>query len=98
MALIRKVFRISDTNALDTTFGRDLAQIALLNGYFDVIATHGKAQRAARDKWQIARILMMVTAYDTQFRITLVTVAAGFSGELAVAHEAIGVIALNGKV
>ena len=92
------VFRMIDPRALDAAFGRVLAQIAALLGEGDVIAMDGKALRGARDKGQIVRTRMMVSACAARLRLTLATVAADTGGELEAALEVPGLIALKGKV
>jgi hypothetical protein len=75
-----------------------LAAIAALLEDGDVIAIDGKALRGARDKTESARTRMMVSAYAARLRLTLATVPADRGAELDTAIEALGLIALRGKV
>lgn len=54
--------------------------------------------RGARDKGESARTRMMVSVYAAKLRLTLATVAADRGTELDAAIEALGLIALKGKV
>jgi predicted transposase YbfD/YdcC len=92
------VFRMIDPKALDAAFGRVLADIAARIRDGDVIAIDGKALRGARDRKQSTRTRMMVSAYAAQLRLTLATVPADGGQELDAAIEALGLIALKGKV
>lgn len=92
------VFRMIDPKALDAAFGKVLADVAALLQDGDVIAIDGKALRGARDKGESARTRMMVSAYATRLRLTLATVPADRGTELEAAIEALGLIALKGKV
>ena len=92
------VFRMLDPKALDTAFGRVLADVAALLRAGDVIAVDGKALRGARDAGESARTRMMVSAYATRLRLTLASVPADRGSELEAAIEALGLIALKGKV
>ena len=92
------VFRMIDPKALDAAFGKVLADVAALLKDGDVIAIDGKALRGARDKSESARTRMMVSAYAARLRLTLTTVPADRGTELAAAIEALGLIALRGKV
>ena len=69
-----------------------------LLGEGDVIAIDSKALRGARDKGESARARMMVLAYAARLRLTLATVPADRGAELEAAIEALGLIALKGKV
>ncbi len=93
-----EVFRMIDPKALDAAFGKVLADIAALLKDGDVIAIDGKALRGARDKTESARTRMMVSAYAARLRLTLATVPADRGTELDAAIEALGLIALRGKV
>lgn len=93
-----EVFRVIDPKALDAAFGRVLADVAALLRDGDVIAIDGKALRGARDRNESARTRMMVSAYASRLRLTLATVAADRGTELDAAIEALGLIALKGKV
>lgn len=92
------VFRMIDPKALDAAFAKVLADVAALLKDGDVIAIDGKALRGARDKSQSARTRMMVSAYAARLRLTLATVPADRGTELDAAIEALGLIALRGKV
>lgn len=92
------VFRMIDPKALDAAFGKVLADVAALLKDGDVIAIDGKALRGARDKTESARTRMMVSAYAARLRLTLATVPADRGKELDAAIEALGLIALRGKV
>ena len=92
------VFRMIDPKALDATFGRVLADVTALLREGDVVAIDGKALRGARDKGESARTRMMVSAYASRLRLTLATVPADRGTELDAAIEALGLIALRGKV
>lgn len=92
------VFRMIDPKALDAAFGKVLADMAALLKDGDVIAIDGKALRGARDKSESAWTRMMVSAYAMRLRLTLTTVPADRGTELAAAIEALGLIALRGKV
>jgi hypothetical protein len=87
-----------DPKALDTAFGKVLADVAALIKDGDVIAIDGKALRGARDKDESARTRMMVSAYACRLRLTLATVTTDRGTELDAAIEALGLIALKGKV
>lgn len=91
-------FRMIDPKALDAAFGKVLADVAALLKDGDVIAIDGKALRGARDKGESARTRMMVSAYAARLRLTLATVPADRGTELDAAIEALGLIALKGKV
>ena len=93
-----EVFRMIDPKALDAAFGKVLAAIAALLEDGDVIAIDGKALRGARDKTESARTRMMVSAYAARLRLTLASVPADRGAELDAAIEALGLIALRGKV
>ena len=93
-----EVFRMIDPKALDAAFGKVLADVAALLKDGDVIAIDGKALRGARDKTESARTRMMVSAYAARLRLTLATVPADRGSELDAAIEALGLIALRGKV
>jgi predicted transposase YbfD/YdcC len=93
-----EVFRVIDPKALDAAFGKVLADVAALLKDGDVIAIDGKALRGARDKDESARTRMMVSAYASRLRLTLATVTADRGTELDAAIEALGLIALKGKV
>ena len=92
------VFRMIDPTALDTAFGRGLADVAALLRAGDVIAVDGKALRGARDAGESARTRMMVSACAARLRLTLASVPADRGAELEAAIEALGLIALKGKV
>lgn len=92
------VFRMIDPKALDAAFGRVLADVAALLQDGDVIAVDGKALRGARDVGESARTRMMVSAYAARLRLTLASVPADRGTELEAAIEALGLIALKGKV
>lgn len=92
------VFRMIDPKALDAAFGRVLADVAALLQDGDVIAVDGKALRGARDAGESARTRMMVSAYAARLRLTLASVPADRGAELEAAIEALGLIALKGKV
>lgn len=92
------VFRMIDPKALDAAFGKVLADVAALIKDGDVLAIDGKALRGARDKGESARTRMMVSVYAAKLRLTLATVAADRGTELDAAIEALGLIALKGKV
>ena len=92
------IFRMIDPKALDAAFGRVLADVAALLKDGDVIAIDGKALRGARGKGESARTRMMVSAYAARLRLTLATVPADRGTELEAAIEALGLIALRGKV
>src|SRR5690606_29567942 len=92
------VFRMIDPKALDAAFGRVLADVAALLREGDVIAVDGKALRGARDAGESARTRMMVSAYAARLRLTLASVPADRGAELEAAIEALGLIALKGKV
>jgi predicted transposase YbfD/YdcC len=93
-----EIFRVIDPKALDAAFGKVLADVAALLKDGDVIAIDGKALRGARDKDESARTRMMVSAYASRLRLTLATVTADRGTELDAAIEALGLIALKGKV
>ena len=93
-----EVFRMVDPKALDAAFGMVLSEIAALLRDVDVIAIDGKALRGARDKGESPRTRMMVSAYATRLRLTLASVPADNGTELSAALEALGLIALRGKV
>ena len=92
------VFRMIDPKALDAAFGRVLADVATLLQDGDVIAVDGKALRGARDAGESGRTRMMVSAYAARLRLTLASVPADRGTELEAAIEALGLIALKGKV
>jgi predicted transposase YbfD/YdcC len=92
------VFRMIDPKALDAAFGRMLADVAALLREGDVIAIDGKALRGARNAGESARTRMMVSAYAARLRLTLASVPADRGTELEAAIEALGLIALKGKV
>jgi predicted transposase YbfD/YdcC len=92
------VFRMIDPKALDAAFGRVLADVAALLQDGDVIAVDGKALRGARDVGESARTRMIVSAYAARLRLTLASVPADRGAELEAAIEALGLIALKGKV
>jgi predicted transposase YbfD/YdcC len=92
------VFRMIDPKALDAAFGRVLADVSALLRDGDVIAVDGKALRGARDAGESARTRMMVSAYAARLRLTLASVPADRGAELEAAIEALGLIALKGKV
>ena len=92
------VFRMIDPKALDAAFGRVLADVAALLRDGDVIAVDGKALRGARDAGESGRTRMMVSAYAARLRLTLASVPADRGTELEAAIEALGLIALKGKV
>lgn len=92
------VFRMIDPKALDAAFGKVLANVAALLKDGDVIAIDGKALRGARDAGESARTRMMVSAYAARLRLTLASVPADRGSELEAAIEALGLIALKGKV
>jgi predicted transposase YbfD/YdcC len=92
------VFRMIDPKALDAAFGQVLADVAALLGDGDVIAIDGKALRGARDAGESARTRMMVSVYAARLRLTLASVPADRGTELEAAIEALGLIALKGKV
>ena len=79
-------------------FGRVLADVAALLREGDVIAVDGKALRGPRDAGESARTRMMVSAYAARLRLTLASVPADRGTELEAAIEALGLIALRGKV
>lgn len=91
-------FRMIDPKALDAAFGKVFADVAALLKDGDVIAIDGKALRGARGKGESARTRMMVSAYAARLRLTLATVPADRGTELDAAIEALGLIALKGKV
>ena len=93
-----EIFRIIDPKALDAAFGKVLADVAALLKDGDVVAIDGKALRGARDKDESARTRMIVSAYASRLRLTLATVTADRGTELDAAIEALGLIALKGKV
>jgi predicted transposase YbfD/YdcC len=93
-----EVFRVIDPKALDAAFGKVLAKVATLLRDGDVIAIDGKALRGARGKNESARTRMMVSAYASRLRLTLATVPADRGAEIDAAIEALGLIALRGKV
>jgi predicted transposase YbfD/YdcC len=92
------VFRMIDPKALDAAFGKVLAEVAALLQDGDVIAIDGKALRGARNRSESARTRMMVSAYAARLRLTLASVPADRGTELEAAIEALGLIALRGKV
>ena len=92
------VFAMIDPKALDAAFGKVLAEVAALLQDGDVIAIDGKALRGARGKSESAKTRMMVSAYASRLRLTLATVPADRGVELEAAIEALGLIALKGKV
>jgi predicted transposase YbfD/YdcC len=92
------VFRMIDPKALDAAFGKVLANVAALLKDGDVIAIDGKALRGARDAGESARTRMMVSAYAARLRLTLASLPADRGSELEAAIEALGLIALKGKV
>jgi predicted transposase YbfD/YdcC len=92
------VFAMIDPKALDVAFGKVLAEVAALLQDGDVIAIDGKALRVARGKSESAKTRMMVSAYASRLRLTLATVPADRGAELDAAIEALGLIALKGKV
>ncbi|WP_347268161.1 ISAs1 family transposase [Paracoccus sp. (in: a-proteobacteria)] len=92
------VFRMLDPKALDAAFGKVLAEVAALLREGDVIAIDGKALRGARGRSESARTRMMVSAYAARLRLTLANCAADNGTELDAALEALGLIALKGKV
>ena len=92
------VFAMIDPKALDTAFSKVLAEVAALLQDGDVIAIDGKALRGARGKSESAKTRMMVSAYASRLRLTLATVPADRGAELEAAIEALGLIALKGKV
>lgn len=92
------VFAMIDPKALDAAFGKVLAEVAALLQDGDVIAIDGKALRGARGKSESAKTRMMVSAYASRLRLTLATVPADRGAELDAAIEALGLIALTGKV
>ncbi|TQM94094.1 ISAs1 family transposase [Roseinatronobacter monicus] len=92
------VFAMIDPKALDAAFGKVLAEVAALLQDGDVIAIDGKALRGARGKSESAKTRMMVSAYASRLRLTLATVPADRGAELEAAIEALGLIALKGKV
>ncbi|TCM78990.1 IS4 family transposase [Rhodovulum steppense] len=92
------VFRMIDPKALDAAFGRVLADVAALLQDGDVIAVDGKALRGARDAGESVRTRMMVSAYAARLRLTLASVPADRGSELEAAIEALGLIALKGKM
>lgn len=87
-----------DPKALDAAFGKVLADVAALLKDGDVIAIDGKALRGARDRTERARTRMMVSAYAARLRLTLASMPADRGTELEAAIEALGLIALRGKV
>jgi predicted transposase YbfD/YdcC len=93
-----EVFRVIDPKALDAAFGKVLADVVALLKDGDVIAIDGKALRGARDTGESARTRMMVSAYASRLRLTLATVPADRGTEINAAIEALGLIALRGKV
>ena len=92
------VFRMIDPKALDAAFGRVLANVAALLREGDVIAIDGKALRGARHAGERARTRMMVSAYAARRRLTGASVPADRGTALEAAIEALGLIALKGKV
>ena len=105
------IFRMIDPKALDAAFGKVLADVVARLKDGDVIAipfrglkanprraTDGKALRGARDTGESARTRMMVSACAARLRLTLATVPADRGTELDAAIEALGLIALRGKV
>jgi hypothetical protein len=92
------VFAMIDPKALDAAFNEVLAEVAALLQDGDVIAIDGKALRGARGKSESAKTRMMVSAYASRLRLTLATVPADRGAELEAAIEALGLIALKGKV
>ncbi len=92
------VFRMIDPKALDAAFGQVLAEVAAPLGDGDVVAVDGKVLRGSRDAAEAGRTRMMVSAYAARLRLTLATVPAERGGELAAAIEALGLVALRGKV
>lgn len=92
------VFRMIDPKALDAAFVRVLANVTALLREGDVIAIDGKALRGARDKGEIARTRMMVSAYASRLRLTLASVTADRGTELDAALDVLGLISLKGKV
>ena len=87
-----------DPKALDAAFGKVLSDVAALLKDGDMIAIDGKALRGSRDKSEGADTRMMVTAYAARLRLTLATVPADRGTEREAAIEALGLIALRGKV
>jgi len=75
-----------------------LADVTALLRERDVIAIDGKALRGARNAGESARTRMMVSAYAARLRLTLASVPADRGTELEAAIEALGLIALKGKV
>jgi predicted transposase YbfD/YdcC len=93
-----EIFRMIDPKALDAAFGKVLADVAALLKEGGIIAIDGKALRGPRDKDESARTRMMVSAYVSRLRLTLATVIADRGTELDAPIEALGLIALKGKV
>ena len=79
-------------------FGHVLAVVAALLQDGDVIAVNGKALHGARNVGESTRTRMMVSAYAARLRLTLASVPADRGAELEAAIEALGLIALKGKV
>jgi predicted transposase YbfD/YdcC len=92
------VLGMIDPRALDAAFGQVLADVSALLREGDVIAIDGKSLRGARDKGESARTRMMVSAYASRLRLTLASVTADGGTELDAALDALGLIALKGKV
>jgi len=92
------VFRMIDPKALDAAFGQVFADVEALLADGDVVAVDGKSLRGARDKGQSVNTRMMVSAYASRLRLTLASVPADRGAELDAALEALGLIALKGKV
>ncbi|WP_227428647.1 hypothetical protein [Roseibaca sp. Y0-43] len=84
--------------ALEAAFGRVLPDVAVLLQDGDVIAVDGKALRRTRDVGESGRTWIAVSAYAAWLRITLASVPACWGTELEAAIEALGLIALKGKV
>ena len=67
------VFRMLDPKALDAAFGQIAKRIATALGDTGVIAIDGKALKGAHAKGRASECEMMVSAYATGLRMTLVT-------------------------
>jgi hypothetical protein len=93
-----EIFGVIDSTVLDTAFGEELADVTALLRKGDVVANDGKALRDALDKDKSARMIMMVSDYVSRLRRTLSIVTADRGTEFDAAIEALGLIALKGRV
>ena len=92
------VLRMLDPKALDAAFGALTANLVAALTAGGVVSVDGKALRGAYNKGEKGKPQMMVSAYASDLRLTLATVAAKNGNEVDAALEVLGLIDLKGKI